>query len=86
MKERSVGAPTFNYRQTVLSLFFSATCPCPDPEAFAAHLAPLRKTDRVAYDKPPFNGPNAVLAYLSRHTHGVAISNHRLALSRLRKI
>ena len=45
---------------------------------FAAHLAPLRKTDWVVYAKPPFGGPEAVLAYLSRYTHRVAISNHRL--------
>ena len=49
-----------------------------DPEAFAAHLAPLRKTNWVVYAKPPFGGPEAVLAYLSRYTHRVAISNHRL--------
>ena len=28
--------------------------------------------------KPPFAGPAAVLAYLSRYTHRVAISNRRL--------
>jgi hypothetical protein len=49
-----------------------------DPEAFAAHLAPLRKINWVVYAKPPFGGPQAVLAYLSRYTHRVAISNHRL--------
>ena len=49
-----------------------------DPEAFTAHLAPLRKTNWVVYAKPPFGGPEAVLAYLSRYTHRVAISNHRL--------
>lgn len=49
-----------------------------DPAAFAACLAPLRKTDWVVYAKPPFGGPEAVLAYLSRYTHRVAISNHRL--------
>ena len=30
------------------------------------------------YAKPPFSGPEAVLAYLSRYTHRVAISNRRL--------
>ncbi|MDG2258439.1 MAG: IS91 family transposase [Paracoccaceae bacterium] len=49
-----------------------------DPDTLAAHLAPLRKTDWVVYAKPPFGGPEAVLAYLSRYTHRVAISNHRL--------
>ena len=33
---------------------------------------------RVVYAKPPFAGPEAVLAYLSRYTHRVAISNRRL--------
>ncbi|WP_299893008.1 transposase [uncultured Ruegeria sp.] len=49
-----------------------------DAEAFAAYLDPLRKTEWVVYAKPPFGGPEAVLAYLSRYTHRVAISNHRL--------
>jgi hypothetical protein len=38
----------------------------------------LRKTEWVVYAKPPFGGPEAVLAYLSRYTHRVAISNSRL--------
>ena len=46
--------------------------------AFAAHLAPLGKAEWVVYAKPPFAGPEAVLAYLSRYTHRVAISNGRL--------
>ena len=46
--------------------------------AFAEWLTPFRKTDWVVYAKPPFGGPEAVLAYLSRYTHRVAISNHRL--------
>ena len=49
-----------------------------DAEAFARYLAPLRKTEWVVYAKPPFGGPEQVLAYLSRYTHRVAISNHRL--------
>ncbi|MEO0762251.1 MAG: IS91 family transposase [Pseudomonadota bacterium] len=49
-----------------------------DARAFDAWLAPLRKTEWVVYAKPPFGGPEAVLAYLSRYTHRVAISNHRL--------
>lgn len=32
----------------------------------------------MVYSKPPFGGPEAVLAYLSRYTHRIAISNHRL--------
>jgi hypothetical protein len=46
--------------------------------AFLRHLAPLRKKRWVVYSKPPFSGPEAVLAYLSRYTHRVAISNRRL--------
>ena len=46
--------------------------------AFAAWLAPFRKSEWVVYSKPPFGGPEAVHAYLSRYTHRVAISNHRL--------
>jgi putative transposase/transposase-like zinc-binding protein len=47
-------------------------------EAFAVHLAPLRRLKWYVYSKPPFGGPEAVLAYLSRYTHRVAISNRRL--------
>jgi len=42
------------------------------------YLAPVRKKRWVVYAKPPFAGPEAVLAYLSRYTHRVAISNRRL--------
>ena len=41
-------------------------------------LASLRKTRWFVYAKRPFAGPKAVLAYLSRYTHRVAISNRRL--------
>ncbi len=58
--------------------FFGDLTKLAGAEAFAAHLAPLRKTEWVVYAKPPFGGPEAVLAYLSRYTHRVAISNHRL--------
>jgi hypothetical protein len=47
-------------------------------EAFVAHLAPLKRKDWFVYAKPPFAGPEAVLAYLARYTHRVAISNSRL--------
>jgi hypothetical protein len=47
-------------------------------DAFTAYLAPLRKAEWVVYAKRPFGGPEAVLAYLSRYTHRVAISNSRL--------
>ncbi len=58
--------------------FFGDLSELADPDTFQAHLAPLRKSDWVVYAKPPFGGPEAVLAYLSRYTHRVAISNHRL--------
>jgi hypothetical protein len=46
--------------------------------AFKAWLSPLRRCEWVVYAKRPFAGPQAVLAYLSRYTHRVAISNRRL--------
>jgi Putative transposase/Transposase zinc-binding domain len=49
-----------------------------DAQAFAAFLAPLKKTKWFVYAKRPFAGPEAVLAYLSRYTHRVAIANSRL--------
>jgi len=47
-------------------------------EAFARHLAPLQRKNWFVYAKPPFTGPEAVLAYLARYTHRVAIANSRL--------
>ena len=47
-------------------------------KAFAAHLAPLKRKNWFVYAKPPFSGPQAVLAYLARYTHRVAIANSRL--------
>ena len=47
-------------------------------DTFTSWLAPLRKSEWVVYAKPPFGGPAAVLAYLSRYTHRVAISNSRI--------
>jgi hypothetical protein len=58
--------------------FFNALAPLADAQAFAAQLAPLRKIEWVVYAKRPFAGPEAVLAYLSRYTHRVAIANSRL--------
>jgi hypothetical protein len=49
-----------------------------DSQAFDAYHSPLRKIEWVVYAKRPFAGPEAVLAYLSRYTHRVAISNSRL--------
>ncbi|WP_421930895.1 IS91 family transposase [Phenylobacterium sp.] len=58
--------------------FFGALAPLAAPPAFAAYLAPLRRAEWVVYAKPPFGGPAAVLAYLARYTHRVAISSSRL--------
>jgi hypothetical protein len=58
--------------------FFGDNAALAEPRAFAAFLAPLRRTKWVVYAKKPFGGPQAVLPYLSRYTHRVAISNRRL--------
>lgn len=58
--------------------FFGEHVALAEPAAFKAWLAPLRKCEWVVYAKRPFAGPQAVLAYLSRYTHRVAISNSRL--------
>lgn len=58
--------------------FFGDRVDLIDRDAFDACLTPLRKIDWVVYAKEPFAGPRAVLAYLSRYTHRVAISNSRL--------
>jgi hypothetical protein len=59
-------------------VFFGEQASLAEPQAFAALLAPLRRSEWVVYSKRPFGGPEAVLAYLSRYTHRVAISNRRL--------
>jgi hypothetical protein len=58
--------------------FFGHRAALADPKAFKDHLAPLRRAEWVVYAKRPFGGPEAVLAYLSRYTHRVAIANSRL--------
>jgi hypothetical protein len=58
--------------------FFGALAGLADARAFAAVLKPLRRTKWFVYSKAPFAGPKAVLAYLARYTHRVAISNRRL--------
>ena len=68
VKEHDAGQLTFRGRH----------CDLADKQAFASYLAPLRNSEWVVYAKPPFGGPEAVLAYLSRYTHRVAISNRRL--------
>jgi hypothetical protein len=58
--------------------FFGALARLVDAAAFVRCLAELRRVDWVVYAKRPFAGPAAVLAYLARYTHRVAISNSRL--------
>jgi hypothetical protein len=59
-------------------VFFGAHAHLAEEKAFAAFLAPLKRTRWFVYSKRPFAGPKAVLAYLSRYTHRVAVSNRRL--------
>jgi hypothetical protein len=58
--------------------FFGDHAKLVERRAFAAYLAPLRKAEWVVHAKRPFAGPEAVLAYLARYTHRVAIANSRL--------
>lgn len=58
--------------------FHGAHAHLADAKAFDVYLKPLRKTLWFVYAKRPFAGPRSVLAYLSRYTHRVAISNRRL--------
>jgi hypothetical protein len=58
--------------------FFGQHAHLAQPKAFAAYLAPSRKIEWYLYLKSPFAGPEAVLPYLSRYTHRVAIANSRL--------
>ncbi len=58
--------------------FFGKHAALANSRAFAAFLGPLWRKKWFVYTKEPFAGPKAVLAYLSRYTHRVAISNRRL--------
>ena len=58
--------------------FFGDLAGLADRSAFITRLAPLRRREWVVYAKRPFAGPEAVLAYLARYTHRVAISSSRL--------
>ena len=58
--------------------FFGEHASLTENAAFTRFLKPLRKAEWVVYAKEPFGGPEAVLAYLSRYTHRIAISNRRL--------
>ncbi len=58
--------------------FFGKQAELADATTFRRRVAIVRKMNWVVHAKPPFAGPAAVLAYLSRYTHRVAISNRRL--------
>ena len=58
--------------------FFADQAALAEPAVFKTYLAALRKHEWVVYAKRPFGGPEAVLAYLSRYTHRIAIANSRL--------
>jgi hypothetical protein len=58
--------------------FFGDHAGLREERVFLRLIARLRKKNWVVYAKPPFGGPEAVLAYLARYTHRVAISNRRL--------
>ena len=58
--------------------FYGSMSDLAERRAFLRHLSPVRKKRWVVYAKPPFAGPEAVLAYLARYTHRVAISSSRL--------
>jgi hypothetical protein len=58
--------------------FFGELAELARPAAFTEGLTKLRRVEWVVYAKPPFDGPEQVLAYLGRYTHRVAISNSRL--------
>jgi hypothetical protein len=65
------------YQQGKLS-FHGSLAQLNDPGTFTRFLAALGRKEWVVYAKPPFGGPQQVLAYLGRYTHRIAISNHRL--------
>jgi hypothetical protein len=58
--------------------FFGRLEPLRERRAFRRHLAPARKAEWWVYAKPPFAGPEQVLASVARYTHRVALSNNRL--------
>jgi hypothetical protein len=66
--------------------FHGAHAALVNTKAFAAYLAPLKRTRWYVYAKRPLAGPKAVLAYLSRYTHRVAISNRRLIAADARTV
>jgi len=58
--------------------FYGSMLPYEDPTAFHALINRLFHAAWYSYVKQPFDGPHAVIEYLGRYTHRVAISNHRL--------
>ena len=58
--------------------FFGDLASLADPPVFAERVHALRQSPFVVYAKPPFGGPERVLAYLARYTHRTAIANSRL--------
>jgi hypothetical protein len=58
--------------------FFNDLAHLNDAALFTRHLAGVRSIEWVVYAKPPFGGPEQVLAYLGRYTHRVAIANSRI--------
>ena len=58
--------------------FFAHQAGLAEPPRFKAYVAALRKVEWVVYAKRPFGGPGAVLTYLSRYTHRIAIANSRI--------
>ena len=65
---RAAGKLAFHGRVAVLG----------QPAGFGKLLGKLKAQKFVVYAKRPFAGPEAVLAYLSRYTHRVAIGNRRV--------
>jgi Putative transposase/Transposase zinc-binding domain len=58
--------------------FFGELAPLAKPGAFAGRVCALSREPFVVYAKPPFGGPERVLAYLARYTHRTAIANSRI--------
>ena len=62
--------------------FFSTLAGLATRKAFLRHLSPIRKKRWVVYAKPPFAGPQAVLAYYGL----LASSTHKEAMALARKL
>jgi hypothetical protein len=56
------------------------------PAAFRTLIGAVRRQEWVVYAKPPFGGAGAVIKYLARYTHRIAISNHRLLAADERRV